>query len=217
MRKITVGLLIMAFLGLVVSAGWQAGLLPQSVMALWPGATPESPATQRAASDRAAKAAAQVRDADEETVETLPAEEEAPAAQEEATWTPASTPVALFGGGVLYFCHDIEITQSKSPSEDVAAALAYPDQSDWAAVGLLAVADVHWPAASKDLADLNALANSVLQQQDTLCQTYRDIWDLEALAAVIPTENTYLTGMARFVADAVDPQWVVRIGIIEED
>ena len=216
MRKLIMTvLLLLALMGVAIFTGWRTGLLPESVMAMLPGTKPPPP--QRAASDGEAKAAAQARDADA-AISTPPAAEASPAqTPEEVAWIPASTPVSLFGGGVLYFCHDLEITRSHAPTEAIATALAYPAHSHWADVGLVAVADVHWPADSGDLNDLNTLANAALKQQPTLCETYGNIWDSAALADFTPTDDTYLTGIARFVEDAAAPHWVVRIGIIEED
>jgi hypothetical protein len=217
MRKtLILGLLcVLALVALAIFSGWRAGEVPQAVLARLPGRETEPPATQRAASDGDAKAAAQERSAAEATPPQPEPTAETPPS-ESVAWLPASTPVSLFGGGVLYFCHDLEITRSKSPSEALAAALAYPDASDGETGGLLAVADVHWPADSGDLEDLETLANAALKQE-TLCEAYGDIWDLATLKDSTLPDDTYLTGIARFIDDDVDPQWIVRIGVIKED
>jgi hypothetical protein len=204
------------------------------------GGAPAAPtATQRAPADSAAKQAAReatqaaeaaapeveaaeiaAESATEVTEVTATETTIAPeAGEEDVTWHAAATPAGLFGGGVLFFCHDLEITRSAAPTDDVAATLASPGDLDWSEVGLLALAEVQWPAASEELTDLDDLANAVFAQEPpALCapEAYGDLWDPAAVAALPAPDSTYLTGVARLV-DADAPYWIVRIGIVAEE
>ena len=163
-----------------------------------PALTEAPPPAQRATGNDTPKPDAAEEEASAATreVEASPAEapgEEAAAAEpapDPTAWLAISPTAGLFGGGVLYFCHDIEITRSTPPSEELIAALADP-----------------------------SLANAVFAPAATLCspEAFGDVWDADELAA-LPSEDTlYLTGIAHLVEDDAEPYWLVRIGIVTED
>lgn len=224
MRRIAVIISSLLLFSLVLSA---CSGLPASLTSLLSDGETEadSAATQRALSDEAAKAAAQETHAEEKDVTETPAEA-APLDASEATatatpqpteWLPTSPSVGLFGGGVLYFCHGIEIQQYRQPTEELARALAYPEHGDLDSVGLVTVAATEFPALQGTVTDLDRLANEVSKQED-LCQpaTYAELWDSAVLSDFTPTDDTYLTGIASLVEDTAEPYWVIRIGIVEE-
>jgi hypothetical protein len=189
-----------------------------------PALTEAPPPAQRATGNDTPKPDAAEEDASAATqeVEAIAAEapgEEAAAAEpapDATAWLAISPTAGLFGGGVLYSCHDIEITRSTPPSEELIAALADPPLANdliWA------IATVRWPAEHADLTDLEALANAVFAPAATLCspEAFGDVWDADELAA-LPSEDTlYLTGIAHLVEDDAEPYWLVRIGIVTEE